>query len=102
MLTHAIRQHKGDLFEWRSGEILAQIDTVRLTSLAATSSGSIDVGPLQMPALHLTIAGNGDIGVAGQAPGIELSIAGSGDVRYAGQVSAVKSSIVGSGSVRRR
>ncbi len=96
--TLVIRLRKGDLFQWRSGEIRVHIDTVRLTSLAATSSGSIDVGPLQTPALRLAIAGSGDVRLAAlRTDRLEASIAGSGDIKAAGQAQSIKLSIAGSG-----
>lgn len=68
---------------------------------AGAGSGTLAVGAVAVDALHLSLAGSGDIKLAGTTKSLEASIAGSGDLE-AGGLTAMNAdvSVAGSGSVR--
>ncbi|HEU0045348.1 head GIN domain-containing protein [Sphingomonas sp.] len=68
---------------------------------AAAGSGSIEVAALQVERADISLAGSGDVKLAGTAKQLQVSIAGSGDVDAGGlRASQAEVSIAGSGSVR--
>jgi hypothetical protein len=78
--------------------IVATVDVVRLTAIAAAGSGDVTVEALSTPSLALSLAG------ANQArlprlttDAFELRISGSGDVTAAGSAKSIKLAIAGSG-----
>jgi len=80
------------------GKVMVAIDVVKLSSLAVTGSGDMQVGALKTPALKLSIAGSGDARLQGLATdSFEIRIAGSGDVRADGSARQLRLNIAGSG-----
>lgn len=64
-------------------------------------SGSLRVGTVQVDRADVSLAGSGEVRMAGSARQLKVSIAGSGDVDAGGlRASAADVSIAGSGSVR--
>lgn len=68
---------------------------------AGAGSGSLSVGALQVDTADLSLAGSGDMKLAGSAKQLRVSIAGSGDIDAGGlKAAGADVSIAGSGSVR--
>lgn len=68
---------------------------------AAAGSGSLAVAALQVDRADVSLAGSGDVRLAGTAKQLKVSVAGSGDVEAGGLTAAqAEVSIAGSGSVK--
>ncbi len=81
------------------GRVTVAVDVVKLSSLAITGSGDMQVGALRTPALKLSIAGSGDARLQGLATdSFEIRIAGSGDVHADGSARQLRLNIAGSGN----
>jgi hypothetical protein len=99
--------------------IRMQLDAKTMESISVAGSSNVDARQLSTGALKVSIAGSGDVRLAGKGESLELSISGSGDVKakefetqrttvsIAGSGDAevtaraqLKASIAGSGDVR--
>lgn len=92
---------------WKSGSsvntrsrVRVLVTTPTLKALAGSGSGDFSVGPLNTPALRLSLSGSGDARFEGLKTGdFDISLAGSSDVRGNGQAERLSISIAGSGDV---
>lgn len=97
--TLSLRLKRGSTIHTRN-PIVARIDVVRLTALAAAGSGDLRIGELKTPSLNLSIAGSGDARLqALTTDSFETHVAGSGSVQAQGAAGRAKLSIAGSGSI---
>ena len=69
-------------------------------STRIAGSGHVRVAGGHVTAMHVSIAGSGDVVMRGQADSLNASLVGSGDVQVAKVNGAVTKAVVGSGEVR--
>lgn len=86
---------------WNSGDVNITVVTPKLSGLATSGAGDIQLQPFNTPALKLSISGSGNA-MLQQLSTEELgvSVAGSGDVKGNGKAAKVAISIAGSGDVK--
>jgi hypothetical protein len=96
--TLSIRTQRGASFHTRS-PMRVTVTVVKLSAIASSGSGNVEVQALTTPALKLSIAGSSDAVMRGlKTTTLEIGISGSGDVKVDGTATQVRVSIAGSGN----
>ena len=76
------------------------VNAKQLETLAIAGSGAVHIPALATPRLAVSIAGSGDVTVAGRADELEVKISGSGDLKAAKlETRSAAITIAGSGDV---
>jgi Putative auto-transporter adhesin, head GIN domain len=100
--TLVIQWPRGETVRTRAKTVVT-VDVVKLTSVASSGSGDINVESLKTPALKLSISGSSDARLMKlDTDQLNVSISGSGDVSASGRAGKLGLSIAGSGNLRAR
>ena len=86
---------------WRHfGKVDVTVTVPVLEEATIAGSGNITVAGLAVPSFKGAVAGSGNLNLSGvDAQSIDLAIAGSGDIRAAGKAKDVSLTIAGSGDI---
>jgi hypothetical protein len=93
--TLYLAEAKGKSFQTKKA--VYRVTVADLRAIECRGSGDVEANHLDIPALAVTVAGSGDVKLAGRADDFTLTMKGSGDVDAAGLV-AKRAKVVMAGS----